>query len=295
MARSVQAIAMAALPSIAIALAMPVGAQTVEIDTATVARADPLWSARWSYTENKSELVFGQPYRPTQSNFTLERRLEHVAYAWAGHEFRSLDLPAVGGVPADTNGYVHRLGVGWRRDTQERRFELAAALAVSSNALKNLGDLSAEDLRFAGAIEQRLGESWKVALRADDRFGHSRLYPGFEWYLQPTPAHEVRVGFPESSWRWQWVPRLQSEVAVAPDGGSWRVRDPTLERHSVVRQSVWRAAWSLRWQPFDAFAVEARVGWCFDSTLQYQLRDGTQARVEPPSTSFFGIAVSARI
>jgi hypothetical protein len=82
------------------------------------------------------------------------------------------------------------------------------------------------------------------------------------------------------------VPRLQSEVAVAPDGGSWRVRDPDLERHSVVRQSVWRAAWSLRWQPFDAFAIEARIGWCFGPTLDYQLRDGTQARVEPPSTSF---------
>ncbi|MGH9847699.1 MAG: hypothetical protein ACREEM_54105 [Blastocatellia bacterium] len=289
-----QTIAMAALASIAIALAVPVGAQTGKIDAAKVERADALWSARWFYTENKKQTVLGQPYQPKQSNFTLQRRLEDEVYAVAGHDYRVLDLPEVGGVTADTNGHVHRLGVGWRRDTQEQRYEVVAALAVSSNALKNLGDLGAEDLRFAGAIEQRLGESWKVALRADDRFGRFRLYPGFELFLQPTPAHEVRVGFPESSWRWQWVPRLQSEVAVAPDGSRWRVRDPTLERHSIVRQSVWRATWSLRWQLFDAFAVEARVGWCFDSTLRYQLRDGTQAQVEPPDTSFFGIGVGAR-
>lgn len=284
----------AALATVAIALAVPVGAQTVKIDAAPVEPAGALWSARWSYIENKSQTVLGQPYQPTQQNFTLQRRLENNAYAGAGYEYRILELPAVGGVPADTNGHVHRIAAGWRRDTPERRYELAAAVAVSSNALKNPGDLDAEDLRFAGAIEQRLGESWWVALRADDRSGYFRVYPGFEWFLQPTPAHELRIGFPESSWRWRLAPRVRSEVAVAPDGASWRVRDPARERHSTVRQSVWRAAWSLQWQPFDAFSAEARVGWNFDTKLRYQLRDGTEAWVDPPDTSFIGVAVSAR-
>ena len=256
---------------------------------------DKLWSVQWTYNQNRDQPVAGESYRPTQSNFVVQRRFGENNRGGAGHDYRVLDLPPVQGVPADSNGHVHQLGVGWRADTAQRRYELTTALAVSSNALKNLGDLEADDVRFAGAIEQRLGESWRVALRADDRFGRFRLYPGFELFLQPTPAHEVRLGFPESSWRWKWAPRLQSEVAVAPDGGRWRVRDPTLERHSIVRLSSWRATLGLQWQPFDAFGVKAQVGRIFDTTLRYQLRDGSQTRVDPSDATFFGIVLSARI
>lgn len=256
---------------------------------------DKPWSMQWTYNQNRDESVAGESYRPTQSNFVLQRRLAENTRAGAGHDYRVLDLPAVDGMPADSNGHVHQLGVGWRADTHRRRYELTAALAVSSNALKHPSDLEAEDVRFAGAIEQRLGESWHVALHADDRFGRFRLYPGFELFLQPTPAHEVRIGFPESSWRWKLAPRLQSELAVAPDGGRWRVRDPSLERHSVVRLSSWRATLSLHWQLFDAFGVKAQVGRIFDTTLRYQLRDGSQTRVDPSDATFFGLVLSARI
>ncbi len=254
-----------------------------------------VWSVQWTYNQNRDQPVAGESYRPTQSNFVVQRRFGENNRGGAGHDYRVLDLPPVQGVPADSNGHVHQLGVGWRADTDRRRYELTTALAVSSNALKHPSDLEADDVRFAGAIEQRLGESWRVDLRADDRFGRFRLYPGFELFLQPTPAHEVRLGFPESSWRWKWAPRLQSEVAVAPDGGRWRVRDPTLERHSIVRLSSWRASLSLHWQPFDAFGVKAQVGRTFDTTLRYQLRDGNQTRVDPSDATFFGIVLSARI
>jgi hypothetical protein len=253
------------------------------------------WSVQWAYNQNRDQSVAGESYRPTQSNFTLQRRFAENTRAGVGHDYRVLDLPAVQGVPADSNGHVHQLGGGWRADTHQRRYELTAALAVSSNALKHPSDLEAEDVRFAGAIEQRLGESWRFALRADDRFGRFRLYPGFELFLQPTPAHEVRLGFPESSWRWQWAPRLQPEFAVAPDGGRWRVRDPTLERHSIVRLSSGRATLSLHWQPFDLLGVKAQVGRVFETALRYQLRDGSQTRVDPSDATFFGIVVSARI
>ena len=256
---------------------------------------DKVWSVQWTYNQNLDQPVAGASYRPTQSNFVLQRRLAENTRAGAGHDYRVLDLPAVAGVPADSNGHVHQLGVGWRADTHQRRYELAAALAVSSNALKHPSDLEAEDVRFAGGIEQRLGESWRVALRADDRFGRFRVYPGFELFLQPTPAHEVRVGFPESSWRWQWAPQLQSELAVAPDGGRWRVRDPTLERHSIVRLGSWRATFGLHWQLFDSLGVKAQVGRIFDTTLRYQLRDGNQTRVDPSDANFFSILLSARI
>jgi len=257
--------------------------------------SDKAWSMQWTYNQNREQSVAGESYRPTQSSFTLQRRLAESTLAGAGHEYRALDLPVVQGVPADSNGHVHQLGVGWRADTQQRRYELTAAFAVSSNALKHPSDLEAEDVRLAGLVEQRLGESWRVALHADDRFGRFRLYPGFELFLQPTPAHEVRVGFPESSWRWQLAPRLQSEFAVSPDGGRWRVRDPSLERHSIVRLSSWRAILSLHWQPFDTLGVKAQVGRVLDTTLRYQLRDGSEARVDPSDATFFGVVVNARI
>ena len=258
-------------------------------------RDDKAWSLQWTYNQNRDQSVAGESYRPTQSNFVVQRRLGENTHAGAGHDYRVLDLPAVQGVPADSNGHVHQLGVGWRADTDQRRYELSTALAVSSNALKHPSDLEADDVRFAGAIDQRLGESWQIALRADDRFGRFRLYPGIELFLRPAPAHEVRVGFPESSWRWQLAPRLQSELAVAPDGGRWRVRDPTLERHSIVRLSSWRATLNLHWQVFDAFGVKAQVGRIFDTTLRYQLRDGSQTRVDPSDATFFGLVLSARI
>ncbi|HVE90107.1 MAG TPA: hypothetical protein VNA44_10450 [Burkholderiaceae bacterium] len=256
---------------------------------------DKAWSMQWTYIQNRDQSVTGESYQPTQANFALQRRFGENTRAGVGHDYRVLDLPRVEGVPADTNGHVHQLGVGWRAATNQRRYELTAALAVSSNALKHPSDLEAEDVRLAGAIEQRLGESWRVAVRADDRFGRFRLYPAFELFLQPTPVHEVRVGFPESSWRWQWARPLQSEIAVAPDGGRWRVRDPTLERHSIVRLSSWRATLSLHWQPFDLLGVKAQVGRVFETALRYQLRDSSQTRVDPSDATFFSIVVSARI
>lgn len=256
---------------------------------------DKPWSMQWTYNQNRDQPVAGESYRPTQSNFVLQRRVGENTQAGIGHDYRVLDLPAVEGVPSDSNGHVHQLGVGWRTNAHERRYELTAALAVSSNALKHASDLEVEDVRLGGAIEQRLGESWRVALRADDRFGRFRLYPGFELFLQPTPAHAVRLGFPESSWRWQWAARLQSELAIAPDGGRWRVRDPTLERHSIVRLSSWRATLSLHWRLFDSLGVTAQVGRVFDATLRYQLRDGIQTRVDPSDATFFGIVLGARI
>jgi hypothetical protein len=253
------------------------------------------WSLQWAYNQNADQYVAGELYRPTQSTLTLQRRLGEQMRAGIGHDYRVLTLPAVGGVPADTNGHVHQLGGGWRLDTPQRRYWLAAGLAVSSNALKHPSDLEADDVRFAGAIDQSLGESWRVALLADDRFGRFRLYPGFELLLHPTPAQEVRLGFPESSWRWHWAQQWRFEFAVLPDGGRWRVRDPDLERHSIVRLSSWRAALGLSWQPLELLEVKAQVGRQFETTLRYQLRDGREARVSPSDATFYGITLNARI
>ena len=63
----------------------------------------------------------------------------------------------------------------------------------------------------------------------------------------------------------------------------------------IVRLSSWRATLNLHWQPFEAFGVKAQIGRIFDTTLRYQLRDGSQTRVDPSDATFFGLVLSARI
>ena len=254
---------------------------------------DHLWWVEGSYARSASQTLFDQQYQPTQTAFSVQRRIDGASHVGAGHEYRVLDLPSINGVKAAANGDLHRLGLGFRNDTDQRRYRLALGVAVSSNALKYL-DLDGDDVRAAGAIEQRVGDSWWLALRVDDRFGRFRLYPGFEFIWQPAPAHQLRIGFPESSWQWQWTPQLQSQLIIAPDGGRWRVRDAdTDEQPSIVRQSSWQAAWGLRWK-VGTFAVDARVGRTFNTTLRYQLINGTEVRVDPADANFAGVAASVR-
>jgi hypothetical protein len=83
-------------------------------------------------------------------------------------------------------------------------------------------------------------------------------------------------------------------LAVAPDGGVWRVRDHTLARHSYVKTQSWLAGWALRWQPLDALSVEARIGRRFASRLRYQLQDGTSAEVRPGNANVFAVSAVVR-
>ena len=46
-----------------------------------------------------------------------------------------------------------------------RRYRADDSVGGVVDALKHPSDLAADDVRFAGAIEQRLGESWRVDLR----------------------------------------------------------------------------------------------------------------------------------
>ena len=136
--------------------------------------------------------------------------------------------------------------------------------------------------------------AWWLALYVDDRFGDTRLYPGVYAQVVSTNGHELRLGFPDSSWRWRWSQRLQSEVIVAPDGGKWRVRDEELAQHSDVQLRAWELVWIARWQPVDALAFDLRIGRRFDTDLRYLLQDGSSANVEVPDTTFLGFSVSAR-
>jgi len=244
------------------------------------------------------QTVLGQPYQPSMSEIAIDRILDSGATAGWQHEYRILDLPAVNAVPAQTNGHVHRLGPTWRKVSSERSIRVEPRLAVSSNALRHPKDLEVQDLTLSAAIEQRIagGDSraWWLALYADDRFGDMRLYPGLYAQVVSTNGHELRLGFPDSSWRWRLSERLQSEVSVAPDGGEWRVRDEELAQHSDVQQRAWELVWVARWQLVDALALDLRIGRRFDTDLRYLLQDGSRANVEVPDTTFFGFSLTSQ-
>lgn len=242
--------------------------------------------------------MLGQPYQPRMHEIAFDRMLDGGASAGWQHEYRILELPAVNGVAAETNGHVHRTGLTWRKVSPERRIRVEPRLAVSSNALRHPKDLDAQDLSLSAAIEQRIAgdasRAWWLALHADDRFGSTRFYPGLYAQVVSTNGHELRLGFPDTSWRWRWSQRLQSEVIVAPDGGKWRVRDRELARRSELQLHAWELAWIARWEPADALSLDVRVGRRFETDLRYLLQDSSSAYVEVPDTSFFGFSVGAR-
>jgi hypothetical protein len=103
--------------------------------------AAPVWSLQWSPRVDSTREVLGQDYRTKRQTTEVERQFGTEARLDVAHEFRDLDLPAVDGVPADADGYEHRLTFAWQQRSDTLRLRLGAALAVSSNALKDPGDL----------------------------------------------------------------------------------------------------------------------------------------------------------
>jgi hypothetical protein len=259
----------------------------------TAVAAAPYWSLRWSPRVDATREVGGQSHQPVRQTTELTRNFDGAAQAGFVHEFRDLDLPGVDGQQPDTNSYVHRLTLAWQRESDALRLRLGLTVAVSSNALKNAGDLGADDLFPAAGIAWRAGPAW-LALYADDRLGHTLVYPGFELPLRPAPSHEIRLGFPQTSWQWQIAPNWRALAAIEPDGACWRVRDAELEHRSQVCSRSWQSAWSLRWQATGWLAAEAGIGYRFESSVEYQLRDRRTVKVSVPGGSFYFLGIGAR-
>jgi hypothetical protein len=261
--------------------------------SAAAAQDAAAWSLAVSHDTSAAQEVLGQTYRPRYETIAVRRALAPDASVYAHHENRVLDLPRVRKEPADTNGHVHRLTIGWQQEGAWR-VQLAAALAVSSNALKHAGDLGASDIQPDIALEHETLDTLWLGLRADDRFGRTLVYPTAAWRMNPAPSHTVAVGIPDASWRWRWSPALDSVVAISPDGHVWRVRDRELTRRSDVRLRGWQALWRVGWQPAALLRIEARIGRRFAGTLRYALHDGTEARIDVPDSTVFGITAALR-
>jgi hypothetical protein len=260
---------------------------------ATAAAAAPSWSISWSPRVDAERHVGSEVVRPARQTTEVSRRFDAKSRALLQHEFRDLDLPAVDGAEPDTNSYVHRLTLAWQLRANALRLDIGATLAVSSNALKNASDLDLADLRPAVGVQWRAGPPW-LALYADDRLGRTLVYPGFELPLHPTPAHEISLGFPVTSWRWDAAPSWRSVVAVEPDGACWRVRDKAVERRSEVCSRAWQTRFSLRWEPAPWFEATATFGWRFAASLEYTLRDGRAVGIDVPAGPFYAVGLGAR-
>jgi hypothetical protein len=260
---------------------------------ATAAAAAPSWSISWSPRVDAERHVGSEAVRPMRQTTDVTRRFDADSRGLLRHEFRDLDLPPVDGTKSDTNSFVHRLTLAWQHRGDALRLDIGATLAVSSNALKNANDLEFADLQPAIGAQWRAGPTW-LALYADDRLGRTLVYPGFEVPLQPTPAHQISLGFPVSSWRWDAAPSWQSVVAVEPDGACWHVRDAAVERRSEVCSRAWQTRVTLRWQPAPWFEATAAFGWRFESSLDYTLRDGRAVGIDVPAGPFYGASLGAR-
>jgi hypothetical protein len=257
------------------------------------AAAVPGWSISWSPRVDAERQVLGQAVRPARQTTQIVWQIDAESRAELRHEFRDLDLPSVEGIEPDTNSYVHRITPVWQLRTTALRLDLGAAIAVSSNALKNPTDLDLADLQPALGVQRRVGGAW-LALYADDRLGRTLVYPGFDVPLQPAPAHEISLGFPVSSWRWDVAPTWLSLAAVEPDGACWRVRDKPVERRSEVCARAWQAAFTLRWRPARWIEATATVGQRFAASLEYTLRDGRAVEVDVPAGPFYALGLGAR-
>lgn len=241
-----------------------------------------------SASRDSSVTVLGQPLRSSRQSIDVSGGAAAVGQWHWGHAYRVLELPAVQGVAADTNGDLHRSALGWQRTDEDRRLALAVVAAVSSNVLKAPQRLRLHDLVPTLAYEQRIGTALWAGLYADDSFGTWRIYPGLAWQWRPTPAQTLRIGLPQTTWQWQLAPAWQVQLRLAPDGASWSVRDRDFTRRSTLRSRAWQLQATLAWEPSARMALQARLGRGSDERLDYVLRDGSRAAVDMPARTQFG-------
>jgi hypothetical protein len=295
----------AALTALALASAAAAGGASVAGAGHVPARDEVRWTLSWSPRTDRDVTLLAQPHAPTRQTSRIRR---HGAdHDWSlQHAFRDLDLPAVGGSAAATNGYVHRLSLAWQQADATRRLELGAGVAVSSNALKNPDQLRGSDLRpllaaSVASVRGTAGTLW-LGLRVDDRLGALRVLPVIE-HAVDVGAHRIAIGFPDSRWQWRLAPRWQSTLSAGPDGGCWQVRDRALARRSRACSDAWQAAWQLDWQLGRQLArptaspttIGLQVGRRFASELDYTLDDGRRVTVDAPAAWFGALHLSLRL
>ena len=83
------------------------------------------------------------------------------------------------------------------------------------------------------------------------------------------------MGWPDSTFEWDILPRLQIRAAVNPVGGHWTVYDNDLARRSAFHYAGWRVRIALQFRAAVAHRVAVSVGRDVRRSFRFRLEDGS--------------------
>lgn len=265
---------------------------------AALAQTEPRWQATWSHVVGERNPASDTSREPRSNALALERITSGAFTIGARHRYDIVDLPAVAGIPAATNGHLHRLSAGAQWNGERTRMRMEPTLAVSSNVGRQPKSLTWSDLQPNASWERRIGNGAAQALwlgvQADARLGRWLGYPTLRWHNDEAAATHWQLGFPESRWRRRLAEHWALAVGVAPDGGQWQVRDREFDSRSRVRLRLWRAEASVQWLAGEHVALALVAGRAFAGESRYSLLDGSAIRADVPDANFFGARATAR-
>ncbi len=215
------------------------------------------------------------------------------------HEYRSVEFNNLAS-PPQTNGDLHTLQLPmqrWQRHHRgERRLGAAVVIASSSNALKNLDELTTDNLQLWLGWEELSKVSnntaWLWGLCADHRFGDYRLYPllGMQWHLKGNI--NLRLAFPDTALRWQPSDSHYIELTLQPIGREWTVYDKNFARQSELQWRAWEFELKLHWQFAKHWQTFVSTGLRFEQKLQLRLENNQRLKSDLDDSPFLLLGVS---
>ncbi len=214
------------------------------------------------------------------------------------HDYRAFTMPEDNGRSPATNGHVHATGPVFRWQGEQYQGELAPALAVSSNVLRDQRGLDLRDIQPAVQLLRTdpalLEGEWLWGVRADSRTGTYTLLPVIAWRSDPQAVTALTLGFPDSTLIWNPHSAWALRIDLGPDGGSWRVRDREFDRTSRLQARRWRGALGIEWLPSPHLSLQASVEHAVTRRWRYTLEDGTRTEITPPNTTAAVLGIALR-
>ncbi|MEE4109583.1 MAG: hypothetical protein V2I24_09560 [Halieaceae bacterium] len=213
-----------------------------------------------------------------------------------GHEYSALDIALAGARP-QTNGDLHTLHLAgtWLYPAGGGSLELALApaLSVSSNALKNPGEINGDSLQLWGsAVWHRpyRGLEGVLGIVHDYRFGEARAYvtAGLAWRGERV---SLWATYPDVVLDWHLGGGWSASLALHPDGNQWQVFDRPLEESSLFLREAWRGELRLDYRWHNGLSLGLTAGYLLDQRWRFDRQDGEGLRTDSDDSAFFGFRV----